>query len=610
MNLRQLNRVLLQTSLLPVLALMVISGVLVWQVIAAERTVHQIQLADQNIASASLIEAYLVDEESGLRGYQTTGNEIFLQPYDFAAGPLADSFAELRTGIRSLKADERPIDELTAAHRHWLSTIAVPLIITVHAGGDTSGTGLNLRGKAQMDAIRKKLRFITADQRSRRIAEVEQWQALVRHTLTAIVGLALVLGLLLWAYTRTRFHLILGAFQSTLADLRRNSQATEASEMRLRTTLSSIGDGVVVCDSRGLIEMLNPVAEQLTGWSQSEAFHQPVDNVVELLAEGSREPLALATTQGHDGAPSGTPASALLRRPGGSSLHVDARSAPIMGRLGEAAGTVTVIRDVTEQRRTESALLAGEKQASAGRVAATIAHEIHNPLDAVVNLLYLLESGVSPKETAEFLALARSELDRISQISRAMLGMYRESKEPITLDLRDLLESVVLLLNHQLLQADVRMESAFQGDLTVKGFPVELRQVFANLLGNAAEASPRGGVIRLTAQEASHGGPLAEPGVLVYIEDRGLGIEAAAVPHLFEPFFTTKGEQGTGLGLWVSQGIVQKHGGSVSFASSMESTAHGTTFTVFLLRDGMPSPQLAFNDAGIEAPALNESAVR
>lgn len=592
MNLRQLNRILLQTSLLPVIALLVISGVLVWQILAAEKAVSRIQLADQNIASASLIGALLVDEESALRGYQTTGNEIFLQPYEFARAPLSDTFTELRSGIRTQGADERRIDELLAAHRHWLDTIAIPLIITVHTGGDTSGTGLNLRGKAQMDDMRKQLGLISADQRNRRTADVEQWQALVRRSLEAVVGLALASGLLLGAFTRSRFHLILSAFRTTLADLRRNIQATEASEMWLRTTLSSIGDGVVVSDTLGRVALLNPVAEQLTGCTQKQALHQPVEAVVRLASEDTREPLPSPASWPANGTDaSRSPAPALLLRPDGTALHVDARGAPIVDRRGEQAGSVMVIRDVSEQRRTQSALLASEKQATAGRVAATIAHEIHNPLDSVVNLLYLLENGARSEEQAHFLSLARGELDRVSHISRAMLGMYRESKEPIALDLRTLLESVVLLLNHQLLHAGVTLHSHFEGDLTVRGFPVELRQVFANLLGNAIEASPRGGIIRLSAQESADGtsGVAGVSGVQVRVEDQGAGIDPAAAPHLFEPFFTTKGEMGTGLGLWISQGIVQKHGGAISFELSTETSAHGTIFTVFLPRLGPPS---------------------
>ena len=348
------------------------------------------------------------------------------------------------------------------------------------------------------------------------------------------------------------------------------------------------------------------MAEQLTGCTQEQALEQPVDTVVRLASEDTREPLASPAAWRANGSEFSQPqAPALLLRPDGTALHVDARGAPIMDRRGEQAGSVMVIRDISEQRRTQSALLASEKQATAGRVAATIAHEIHNPLDSVVNLLYLLENGARSEEQAHFLSLARGELDRVSHISRAMIGMYRESKEPIALDLRTLLESVVLLLNHQLLHAGVTIQSLFSGDLTVKGFPVELRQVFANLLGNAIEASPRGGVIHLNAQESSDNAS-GTAGVQVRVQDQGAGVDPAAAPHLFEPFFTTKGEKGTGLGLWISKGIVQKHGGAISFELSTDTSAPGTSFTVFLPRLG-PTSEYPAADARNGAQALIQS---
>lgn len=581
MNLRRLNRILLQTLWSPVAALLLMSAVLVWQVLDAERTVSQIQLADSNIAALSEVSALLVDEESALRGYQTTSNEIFLQPYLYARDPLDSRFQQLRAGMLAQGGASGPVDLLIEEHRRWLRTIAQPLVHDVQSGVDTRGTGLNLRGKGQMDAIRAVLRGLAADQRARQMQEVERWRSLVRHTLEIVVGLAVVVGLLLGAFTRSRLHLILGAFEATLAGLRRHSRATEASELRLRTTLASIGDGVVVCDPQGRVELLNPIAEQLTGWSQSEAFHQPVHKVVQLAGESTRDTLPSPALQAMDiGRPTGPSTSALLCRRDGSVLSVDARGAPLGSREHTPEGAVMVIRDVTEQRRTQSALLASEKHAVAGRVAATIAHEIHNPLDSVVNLLYLLQNGAPAEDAAQFLTMARSELDRVSQISRAMLGMYREARNPIKLDLRALLGDVTLLLNHQMLNAGVTLKTAFDDDIGVTGFPVEIRQVFTNLLSNAIEASPRGGTIVLSARRDR--GLKGRAGVLVGIEDCGYGIDAASLPHLFEPFFTTKGEKGTGLGLWVSQGLVLKHGGTINVRSSAAPDNHATTFSVFL----------------------------
>ena len=239
-----------------------------------------------------------------------------------------------------------------------------------------------------------------------------------------------------------------------------------------------------------------------------------------------------------------------------------------------------------------------------------IAHEIHNPLDSVSNLLYLIKTGDSAAENAEFLDMARSELNRATQISRALLGMYRESRTAVALDISQVLRSVLVLLEHKFAQASVHVETHWEEPALVTGFPVELRQVFTNLLVNAAEASPRGGTV-IVATMPALGMEYADitgaegPGILVLIKDQGPGLPAAIRAQLFEPFFSTKGAAGTGLGLWVSKGIIAKHGGTIELESSTDPHAHGTTISVFLPRGEteastptQPSPEMAYQPEG------------
>jgi PAS domain S-box-containing protein len=589
LNLSKLNRILLQALLLPIVALTMVSGVLVWQIRNAERTVASIQTADDNIATANLIGTLIVDEETGIRGYQNTSNEIFLQPYEFAVGPLQDSIAKLREGIDRQGADPRPIEDLVAAHQRWVTTIAEPMIDIIRNGGDTRNPGINLRGKAAIDDLRDIIAGIATDQKQRRDAAAEHWRIQVRHTLEAVVGLSLVSGLLIGLFARHRMHLVTQAFQTTLKAMRNNSQATYESEQRLRATLTSIGDGVLVVDPAGRVELINTVAQHLTGWLDDEAIHNPVEAVLRLLDEATHEPVdnpfkLVKLNQRITGPASHT----LLLRRDGSEIHVDSSGGPILDRAGKLAGVVIVFRDVTEQRRTQTALMASEKLAVAGRLAATIAHEIHNPLDAVVNLLYLMKQGTSsPEETADFLDMASAELDRVTQISRAMLGMYRESRTPIALDVTPIMESVLVLLDRQMALAGITVHTDFAPDAIVTGYPAELRQVFTNLLTNAAEASTAGSTIEVSVRhQDSTSKPARYPrsGVNISVADHGSGITPEAREKLFQPFFTTKGEQGTGLGLWVSQGIIQKHGGTITVDTRTGPSNHGTTITVFLPR--------------------------
>ncbi len=589
LNLSQLNRILLQTLLLPVVALLLVSGALIWQVGNAQKTVADLEDADRDIAASTYILALTVDEETGLRGFQNTTNEAFLEPFEKAQAPLAASVSSLHKDLVSRGQDTRPLDDFMTTHRQWLDTFAQPMIDHVHSGGDTGDVALNLSGKEDMDHMRAALHELIDSQKLRRQNEVQHWQTQVRHTLEAIVGCAALIGLLIGLFARSRLHMVTHAFQGAMGALRKNAQATYDSEQRLRTTLTSIGDGVIVCDQQGRVELLNTVAEQLTGWTQAEAAQRPISEVFLIVDESSRELMenpvdaVLRSRRGISLAN-----HAVLLRRGGGEVQIDDSGAPIFDRSGELAGVVMVFRDVTEQRRTQAALLASEKLAVTGRLAATLAHEIHNPLDSVVNLLYLMKNGSTPEETSEFLDLARSELDRVTQISRAMLGMYRESKTPIEIDVKDLLDSILLLLQRQITTAGITLQKNLADNVKISGYPAELRQVFTNLLTNAMDASPPGALIevllRPTASLDGQRSRSTAAGVIVSVIDHGPGIPADTQKQLFQPFFTTKGEKGTGLGLWVSQGIVQRHGGNIKLESRTTEDDHGTTVSVFLPR--------------------------
>ena len=192
-----------------------------------------------------------------------------------------------------------------------------------------------------------------------------------------------------------------------------------------------------------------------------------------------------------------------------------------------------------------------------------------------------------------------------------MLSLYREAKAPVAIDIKEMLESILLLMERRFVALGVTVVPDLPPDLIVHGFPAELRQVFTNLLTNAAEASgiqpnglqpnpfssdyiPPSSIIRLRARSCPAGtdktGLRREPGVMVSIKDAGPGVPEAILANLFKPFFTTKGERGTGLGLWVSRGIMTKHGGSIELESSTDPDHHGTTVNVFLATDPVINP--------------------
>jgi PAS domain S-box-containing protein len=622
MNLKQLNRVLMQTLFLPVTALVAIAFVLAWQLYESGPTLQGIRVADQNIATATLIVSLTANEQTGVHEYQHTFKESNLEPYEFALDPLLENLQKLRNQLATQQldhtpADLEPIDTLMDLNENWNDKVAAPIIRAARAHITLNDARIDYLDHADMEKMRAIEAGLLATQEAQRTQLANLWQHDVVRTTESVIAFALFGGLILGLFSTSRLHMISDAYQNTMEALRSTAQATYESEQRLRATLTSIGESVVVCDEDGRIELLNTAAQRLSGWTQAAASHRHLELVFPLVDEMTNEPIgptefttAAADLAAADGQGTETaPVSAILVRSDGTEFNVERSEAPIYDRAGYLTGSVIVISDVTERRRTEAALLQSEKLAVAGRLAATIAHEIHNPLDSVVNLLYMMKQGTSQEEREEFVDMAQSELARVTNISRAMLGMHRESRIPIELDISGVMQSVLVLLERSIGKMGIAIHTRLEPEAFAPGYPAELRQVFTNLLTNAAEASEPGTTIEVEVyRQESNAHAVVDtptvPGVIVSITDHGTGIAPEILSDLFRPFFTTKGERGSGLGLWISKGIIEKHAGTISVASTVATPkspkAHGTTFTIFLPR-GHNVPLIAPADAQPES---------
>ena len=243
-----------------------------------------------------------------------------------------------------------------------------------------------------------------------------------------------------------------------------------------------------------------------------------------------------------------------------------------------------IIMDASERKRAEETLRKTEKLAATGRLAASIAHEINNPLEAITNLLYLLSHHPDLDETARaYTEMAENEIHRISEITQQTLRFYRQSTLPSRANLGELLDSVLRLHQGRLRNLEIEVEREYDPTIDLYCFAGELRQVFANLVGNAIDAMPQGGRLSIRARRSQDWGDHARPGVRFQVSDTGSGMKPGVEKRIFEPFFTTKEVTGTGLGLWVSWEIVAKHQGSIRVRSRAagQTKASGTVFELF-----------------------------
>ncbi len=413
-----------------------------------------------------------------------------------------------------------------------------------------------------------------------------EYKRSVRRTIGSIylASLLATIGLVLLAYYILR----------EMALREQHAREIREREEWFRVTLTSIGDAVIVSDQKGKITFLNPVAEALTGATLSQARGRDIVDIFPIFNEFTgavtQNPVAKVMDEGRV---VGLANHTVLKHPDGHLIPIEDSAAPIRDDQGQLIGVVLVFRDVSNERKSQELMRRTEKLSAAARLSATVAHEINNPLEAVGNLIYIAKAaaGGSP-EVVRHLELAEQELERVAHITRQTLGFYRESNEPQQIDIPALIDSVLRLYSNKLTSKNIRVEREFGEVASFFGVSGELKQVISNLVSNAVDAVGANGEIRFRLRGNDNGNSGC---IRMVIEDNGPGIPEENRERIFEPFFTTKKDIGTGLGLWVTREIVERHGGTITVSS--HDGNHSSTGAAFVIElpctpDRAPEPPL------------------
>jgi PAS domain S-box-containing protein len=345
---------------------------------------------------------------------------------------------------------------------------------------------------------------------------------------------------------------------------------------RLAAIVDSADDGIISKDLNGIIRTWNHAATRMFGYSAEEAVGQSILMLIPKELHPEEDQILAKLRAGERIEHYET----VRRKKNGEMIDVSITISPIRGDSGVVIGASKIARDISDRRRIEHLLLQSEKLSATGRMAASIAHEINNPLESLINLIYLARLGTAPDSKArDYLTTAEEELERISHLARQTLGYYRDTSAPAEVQLHELIRNVLIVYNSRLTAAGIAVDLRFNDLQRIVASKGELLQVFSNVIANAIDSMTLGGSLHIATRKviASRG-----DGLEVTIRDTGAGIKPENLQKVFEPFFTTKGERGTGIGLWVTKQLIETRGGYVSLTSSIEPQHSGTTFTIFI----------------------------
>lgn len=357
-----------------------------------------------------------------------------------------------------------------------------------------------------------------------------------------------------------------------ISDRRRNDET----RFRLAAIVDSSDDAIISKDLNGIIMTWNASAQRLFGYAADEIIGRSIVTLIPTELRYEEEEILRKLRAGER---IGHYETTRCRK-NGDLVQVLVSISPIRDNEGRLIGASKIVRDISDRKRMERLVIQSEKIAATGRMAAAIAHEINNPLESLINLIYLArKTCVGNEKGLGYLLTAERELERVSHIARQTLGYYRDTGAPKEVFLHDLLDNVLTVYNSKLVGKGISVERRFNDLRKITVSQGEMLQVFSNVILNAIDAMTAGGLLSIHARKISG---TEGDGMQVVIRDQGVGIQQDHLEQVFEPFFTTKGNLGTGIGLWVAKQLMERRGGQISITSSTAPGSSGTLVTIYL----------------------------
>jgi PAS domain S-box-containing protein len=372
---------------------------------------------------------------------------------------------------------------------------------------------------------------------------------------------------------------ILGAIRD-ITELRKNEQGVRENAKRLgelAAIVASSDDVILSKDLNGIITSWNDAATQVFGYSPDEMIGT---SILKLIPENLQSDEKTIIENIRAGRRIEHFETVRLAKDG-RLIEVSLTVSPIKDEEGRVIGASKILRDISSRKRIEESLLQAEKIAATGRMAATIAHEINNPLEAVVNLLYLLRTKITDDEGLNHLATAEEEIGRVSHIAKQTLGYYRENAAASSVTLSEIVDHALTIYEPRCKAAGITVKKSLDSSTKLVIRRGEMMQVISNLIANSIYAMPAGGTLSVSVRDQMSAGA----GVVLTVEDDGVGIAPKDLSKVFDAFFTTRTTVGTGIGLFVAKQFVEGHGGRISIESNNELEKHSTTVRVFMPLD-------------------------